>query len=174
MISVDFQLDEACLADDLQHSPETASSAALEETYFVMPVRFCVNGVELFEQPGEKRRSMIVVGAESGPQRVELPNDKGYWLPLPVLGFATHMLQALDQAKQEGMRKLYLAGGGYLVLSRHGELLSIKTSINENCASMEFSEALKAFRAFHEKVRQFLAWRVPKLQQHGSWKQWFS
>ena len=42
MISIDFKLDEAVLAEDLMFVPSTVNAAALEETYFVMPVRLCV------------------------------------------------------------------------------------------------------------------------------------
>jgi len=174
MTTIDFQLDEAILAEDLQHSPEGASPAALEETYFVMPVRFCINGVELLEQPGREKRNVFIAGHEQSAQRIELPSDEGCWLPLPLVGFATRGLQALTQAKPGSGQRLYLAGGGYLVLTRHGEQLSVESSINGKTSSTQFAEVLNAFRVFVEKVRQLLVSRVPAIQQHPSWKQWFS
>ena len=42
MITLHFQIDEDELAADLAASPEAANPAAVEQTYFVMPVRFAV------------------------------------------------------------------------------------------------------------------------------------
>lgn len=174
MTTVDFRLDEASLAEDLQHSPESANPAALEETYFVMPVRLCVNGIELLEQSGHAKRNVFIGADEHGLRQTQRPNEASCYLPLPLLGFATQALQALNQMKPGCVQKLYLAGGGDLLLARHGEQLSIESSISGKSSSTEFAEALSAFRAFSEKIRQLLVSRVPAIQQHPSWRQWFS
>lgn len=174
MTTVDFRLDEASLVEDIQHAPAGANPAALEETYFVMPVRLCVNEVELFEQLDREKRNVFIARPEQSAQRIQLPNEESRWLPLPLLGFATHALQALNQMKPGGEQKVYLAGGGDLMLARQGEQLSVESSINGKSSSTQFAEALNAFRAFSEKVRQLLVSRVPAIQQHPSWRQWFS
>jgi hypothetical protein len=174
MTTVDFRLDEASLAEDLQHAPESADRGALEETYFVMPVRLCVNGVELLEHPGRAKRNVFIGAGEQGVQRIQLPNEASSWLPLPLLGFAKDVLQALNETKPGKERKLYLAGGGELVFVRQGEQLSVASSITGKSASTQFAEVLNAFRTFSEKVRQLLVGRVPGIQQHPSWRQWFS
>jgi hypothetical protein len=52
MITLDFKVDEDALSEDLVANPETASAAALEQTYFVMPVRFAVDNTELLAFAG--------------------------------------------------------------------------------------------------------------------------
>lgn len=173
MIAVDFRLDEASLAEDLLHSPEHASLAALEETYFVMPVRLCVNEVELLEQPNRKNRNVFIAHPEQSAQRMQLPHEGGRWLPLPLLGFATHALLALNEAKPGRGQKLNLAGGGHLMFTCQGEQLSVASSINGKRSSTQFAEVLNAFRTFSENIRQLLVSQVPAIQQHPFWRQWF-
>jgi hypothetical protein len=174
MTTVDFRLDEASLAEDLQHSPESANPAALEETYFVMPVRLCVNGVELLEQPHRAKRNVFVGAAEQGVQRIERPNEASAWLPLPLLGFTTHALQVLNELKPGGENKLNLAGGGHLMLARENDQITVESSLNGKRSSTQLAEAVNAFQSFSEKVRQLLVNRVPEIQQHPAWKQWFA
>lgn len=173
MTTVDFRLDEASLAEDLQHSPESANPAALEETYFVMPVRLCVNQVELLELPGREKRTVFIAQSEQGAERIQLPNEASCWLPLPLLGFATQALQAVNETKPGREQKLNLAGSGHLVFARQNEQISVESSINGRSSSVQLAEALNAFRGFSDKVRQLLVSRVPAIQQHPAWRQWF-
>jgi hypothetical protein len=174
MTTVDFRLDEASLVEDIQHSPESANPAALEETYFVMPVRLCVNGIELLEQPGRAKRNVFIGADEQGLRQTQLPDETSCWLPLPLLGFGTQVLQALNETKPGREQKLNLAGGGHLVFARHNDQIAVESSINGKRSSTQLAEALDAFRAFSEKVRQLLVTRVPVIQQHPSWRQWFA
>lgn len=173
MTTVDFGLDEASLAEDLQLSPESANPAALEETYFVMPVRLCMKDVELFEQPNSAKRTVLFGATNQSVQKIHLFNEASCWLSLPLLGFATHALRALNQMKLGDEKKLYLAGGGDLMLTRDGDKLFVESSINGKSSSTEFAEAVNAFGAFSEKIRQLLVSRVPEIQQHPSWRKWF-
>jgi hypothetical protein len=173
MTTVDFRLDEAGLVQDLKQSPETANPAALEESYFVMPLRLCVNRVELFEQLNRAKRRLFTGETGRSVQQVQLADEASCWLPLPLLGFATGALRALNETKLGKERKLHLAGGGELVFVRQGEQLSVASSISGKSASAQFAEALNAFLTFSEKVRQLLVSRVPAIQQHPSWRQWF-
>jgi hypothetical protein len=174
MTIVDFQLDEASLAEDLLHSPEKANPAALEETYFVMPVRLCVNGVEMFERHSRTKRNVFVSTADEGVLQVQLPREASCWLPLPLLGFATDALRVLNELKPYKDQKLNLAGGGHLVLSCESDQITVESSINGNHSSTHSAEALNAFRIFSDKVQQLLISRAPTIQQNTSWRRWFA
>jgi hypothetical protein len=47
-VILQFQIDEGVLAEDRWRNPAGADPAVVETTYFRMPVRFCVDGAELF------------------------------------------------------------------------------------------------------------------------------
>ncbi|MDK3160302.1 hypothetical protein QPK87_27635 [Kamptonema cortianum] len=51
MIHLDFEINESTLAEDASMKPAIANPAALQETYFEMPVRFQIGGVELLQIP---------------------------------------------------------------------------------------------------------------------------
>jgi len=173
MITVDFQLNVANLEEDIRHSPESADQSALEETYFVMPVRLCVDGVDLLERSSVARRNVLIGTSEQSIHRIQAPNEASCWLPLPVLGFASGASQALERIRQDRGQKLYLAGVGYLVFSRQVSRVSIESSINGKECSTDMTEALSAIRTFSYKVQQMLVTRIPAMQKHPSWGQWF-
>jgi hypothetical protein len=172
MTNLEFHFDEASLAEDMRHSPESATSAMLEETYFVMPVRLCVNGVELLEQPNREVKNLFVARMGHAPQRFASVTES-CWLPLPLLGFATHGLQRLRQVKGGDEQKLYLSGGGQLDFILNGERIAIKSSLNDRSSLAQLPEIVNAFQDFSESIRELLVHRIPSIQQHASWKQWF-
>lgn len=174
MIMIEFRINEENLAEDLQHFSERTDSAALEETYFVMPIRLCANGVELFQLPNHKKRNIFIAHPDKSAEIVRFPEAENCWLPLPLLGFASHALQKLNEIKPGGEQKMYLAGNGHLLFARHGRQLSITSSINNKVSLVQFDEVQNAFRGFSAKVQQLLVSRVPAIQQHPSWNQWFS
>jgi hypothetical protein len=156
MTLAEFRVDEQSLKKDLRHSPETADPAVLGETYFVMPVRLSINEVELLQGIGPKARN-------SDP-----------WLPLPVLGSATDMLEGLQEMGLHGTRKISLAGSGTLYLARERDRLSLTCSLNEKTVTTNVVEVIDAFRDFLDKVRAMLVSQVPAMMKHPFWDQWFS
>jgi hypothetical protein len=171
MTTVHLRLDEESLVEDLRCSPETANLAGLEETCYIMPIRWCMNGVELLELPNHSRQNLFIGAAEQSVQRIELTEEARCWLPLPLLGFVTHALQALNVTMPSRDQDLNLAVGGHLVLARHNDPISIESSINGSRFSIQLAEALNAFHASSDKVRQMLVSCVPAMQNHPSWKQ---
>src|SRR5437870_3184320 len=99
MTIVEFRLDLGSLAQDLRYHPETADPAVLETTSFLMPVRFSINGIELLQGVGPDLKH---------------PDP---WVPLPVLGFATHVLEALHEMGPHSTREVSLTDGGTLYLA---------------------------------------------------------
>jgi hypothetical protein len=151
MTITEFKLDDASLREDILHSPERANPAALEETYFVMPVRFRINDAEL----------------------LQLPKKESPWLPLPLLGFAANAVQVTKELLVNKEKKLYLPGGGHLMFARHDDQLSITSSINNRTALTQLSDVRGSLHDFADRVRQLLLQRIPRIKQHGSWDQWF-
>lgn len=78
MIILDFRVDDEGLAEDVGTGAEIANAAAIEETYFVMPVRFAIGNTELLAFPGVHAT----------------------WRPQPIVGFATHLAAAVLSAER--------------------------------------------------------------------------
>ena len=144
----------------------------MAETYFVMPVRLCVNEVELFEQPGMSRQHIFITYPAKIVQRVEVPNKECQWLSLPLLGFATQALRVIREIKPGEERIINLAVGGHLVITCQGDQLFIICSISKHGANADHSEVFSEFLSFSKKVRELLLNRIPAMQQHPAWIQW--
>lgn len=149
MITLDFEVDHGVLEEDLHASPVTAEAGVLEETYFVMPVTFVVDGADLLTLPGHQARS------------------------LPVLGFSSHMLQALEQMPSTGQRRVYLAGGGDISLRAAGNRVEINSSLTNRQVSVDRTELLLAFSKFADRVKHQLLSLVPGMESHPHWRGWF-
>lgn len=148
-VTLDLQVDEAVLSDDRQYNPAVADPAVIETTYFTMPVRFSVDDAELLETPG------------------------GFWLPQPVLGFATHLVQSLDALHSTGSARCSVAGAGTLRFQRRGEQVQLTCSFNRVEVEVSIDDLDKAFKHFREKVEAVLRTRIPELTTHPSWSTWF-
>jgi len=167
MTIVEFLLDEAVIAKDGQHSPNTASAAALEETYFVMPVRFSIKRVELLEQPLNHSKTFSDHSLGGSEQR-------NPYLSLPLIGFGTHTVEFLSDIEAGEDRKMYLAGGGYLVFKRQKDMITVGSGINGRSCSESRSELLDAFSTFLGEVKRLLLSRVRGIDTHPSWLTWFN
>jgi hypothetical protein len=149
MTTLDFKLDKSSLEEDLACSPANANPAALEETYFVMPVSFVVDGTDVLALPGRSTHE------------------------LPVLGFAADTLRALEQLKPGEEKNLFLAGGGELRVRFDGRGFDISCSLNGHSVHVARDELISAFRSFAGKVKAMLVVRVPEIQTHEMWRRWF-
>jgi hypothetical protein len=152
MITLDFQIDEDELAADLAASPEAANPAAVEQTYFVMPVRFAVGETDFLAFPGVYDR----------------------WRPQPLLGIATHLVLALQAIKPGQPSRCNVADGGRLDFEQFGATIAISSSVLPGqIANVPAGELIGAASRFRDEVRDFLAERVPAMTQHPYWKTWF-
>ena len=152
MITLDFEIDERVFVEDGQCDPATAEPAALEETYFVMPFRFSVKGVELLGIRGRQPAT----------------------LALPLLGFATDVNRAVSAARSRETTKCYLAGGGELTFERTASVMRVSSSLTGNTVTAEADDLVKATRLLLERVRELLLKRFPGMQAHPAWGTWFS
>jgi len=151
MISLDFQVDEDALAEDLESRPTEANTAAVEQTYFVMPVRFAVGETELLAYPGVYES----------------------WRPQPLVGFSTHLVGSILAVSPGETKRCYIADGGHLDLARSEWTMRITASLLKRTESVPTNELLTEARAFRERVREFLLERVPGMGRHESWQVWF-
>jgi hypothetical protein len=149
MITLEFETDEAVLAEDAHLDPASANPAALEETYFVMPFRFAIDGAELLGVNGKRTH------------------------PLPLLGFSSDLHQTIKNLRVGEAKKFYLAGGGHLVLERVGRTLRVFSSLTGKTAFVDADSLSHAVRFLLARVRALLAKHFPKMQTHPAWQNWF-
>ena len=141
--------DEALRADG--ESPTEAPAAALEETYFVVPTRFAVNGKELLAYPG---------GAHEA------------WRPLPLLGFGPRLRDIALSVKDGDAATISLAGGGSLELRREVETVVLKSSLAGDEVRASHDELMATAAAFATDVCNYLQSVLPSLATHPAWRNW--
>jgi hypothetical protein len=88
--------------------PETADASALQETYFVVPVRFRVDGVDLLSRPAPANESGWVGEPDGGPIRA----NEARITPDP------DVLEALAQATGRKARRIHHLAQGRLARTR--------------------------------------------------------
>jgi hypothetical protein len=150
MITLDFRIDEQEFANDLASDPSGANAGVLEETYFVCPVRFCVDGCEL-----------LSLSADGTP-----------WRDLPLLGMAWGIREVSGLLSGRDFR-LYLAGGGHLDFQCEDEVVRIINSLSGTEARAPRSELQESATEFVQRLRDTFRTRAPELQHHGGWSTWF-
>lgn len=151
MITLEFEIDEAALVEDGRYSPATANQAALEETYFLTPFRFAVDGVELL---GVHERQPAT-------------------LALPLLGFASHVHRVVAGTLPGETKRCYLAGGGDLTFERRANLMHVSSSLTGAAVTVDAGELLQAVRSLLDRVRDLLLRRFPDMHAHPAWGSWF-
>ena len=148
---VSFEADEHTLLEDLAFQPHKADPAALQETYFVFPIRFLMNGVNLFT------------------------TKDGSTLQLPLIGFSSALRRGVQQLANSDTCSVYLAGGGQFLLSRRGDdAIAGFCSISGVRSSDAYDQVAAASRQFSEDVSMFLQQECPELARIEAWPFWFS
>jgi hypothetical protein len=144
MIRLDFQVDDREFRDDAQQDPLSATAAMLEETYFLTPVRFSVHATELLA-----------------------PSSANPWLPLPLLGFATHLHAALTTIADGAEATISIGGGGSLQLRRRDHVLEIESPFARATVRASLEHVLKAAEVFPARVRELIDEYVPDFNKHS-------
>nr|WP_285963858.1 hypothetical protein [Oscillatoria laete-virens] len=152
MIHLDFEINESTLAEDASMKPAIANPAALQETYFEMPVRFQIGGVEL----------------------LQIPQGDEVFLELPLVDVATSGLKCVKNLESEKIAIYHLPGGWNLNFKREENTVTIESSVNGRFAKTGYAELVGAFEFFSEKVRSVLLAKIPELSMHPDWGHWFS
>lgn len=173
MIMLEFQMDENALQEDKVSDPLHHDIAVLQETFFVLPVRFIVNGIDMF---GIHQNQRVFYG---------LPNDnkptfenkmiKSYWLYLPVLSLAIVGLEKVRMAC-EGKVSLYsLPGtGAYIMFQPSSTGIEVKTTFTNEFAQISCLDLITVFSEFADKVRGMILSVFPELISHPNLSSWLS
>ncbi len=120
------------------------------ETYFVAPVRLCVDGQELLAWP-------------------ELYRD---WRPLPVLGLASGLRDLVLALEHGQVGCVFLADGGELKISRDRERLVFSSTLLPVRASASRDEVIPAVLAFSHEACVFAQLVAPTVALHPEWSGW--
>lgn len=149
-IELAMRADDEALRADLEESPVEAPAAAVEQTYFVVPVRLAVDGQELLAFPG-------VYDA---------------WRPLPLLGFAPRLRDLAIGLRDGEAATLSLADGGCLELRRNGAEVLISSSITGDEATVSAQQLAEAAGALARDACAYVLSVIPEMASHGSWELW--
>jgi hypothetical protein len=161
---VDFQLREEVLREDVGLQPHLRPIPVLFQTFFVMPMRLRVGGMELFEAEGESYRLPRTSGVE-----VSAP-----WIFLPLLGMASGGLKALRGALDRGESSMLLPskGGSTIVLSYRDGSLTIYSGLNGARGTAPYDVSFDSWLAFARKVLDMATKAVPELRHRSDlWEQ---
>lgn len=149
MIAIDFEVLPSTLSRYAGHVLSRENAAALEETFFLAPVCFVIDGTSLL--------------------RVA---DRDYD-ELPLLGFASHLYTALTSLGDDSRKTVYLAGGGELELHRYGALIEVGSTLTHVTVSAPRAELLGAALNFLRSVESLLRDAFPEFASHTMWPTWF-
>ncbi len=152
MINIDFLINEKSLAEDLEMDIPNEDESLFEMSYFVMPIRFNVNGLELFQNHGSP------------------------WASGPILSLASSGLIAVkDVLKTKKEEYLIIDGPGSLeftLMDNKKVEVTFVISSERIAEIVNYEELLEAFQKFACKARAFLKERVPQLNEHPYWGPW--
>lgn len=157
MILLDYKVDEAELAEDL-HDPElpgleNEDPLLINFSYFVMPIRFVVNGVDIFTLP-----------------------DGTHYATAQLIGFFSDTIKILNRlTNHESAKFLCEHSSGDIFYKRMDDQIIISGGwLKEGkTASVPLQELKQAFLDFRERAKTFLIERAPALQKNRGWKEWF-
>ncbi len=149
MIELAFRPDPV---DDLEvdETPEFAPAAAIEHTYFVVPVRLSIDGEELLAFPGV------------------YPD----WRPLPILGFASQLRRTVVALEHGQARTITVEDGGSLSISRDGDSLVFTTSLAPIRVSASRDELITVVLNFSREACDYARSVSPAVSTHPSWSSW--
>jgi hypothetical protein len=152
MILIDFKIDEAMLAEDLEEDITKHEECTFVISMFIMPVRMQINGIDLFEYN----------------------NDP--WSEAPIMNLASNGLLSVKRLKnKKKVTYPIIEGPGDLEFNMIDEInvnIDFFTGSRHVITTSKYDELLEAFQKFAEKVRKFLWVRVPQINDHPYWGPW--
>jgi hypothetical protein len=144
------------------------------EPVLVMPVRFSVDGTDLFACSGSPH---IAVETINDVNPTWLPDGHRHcaWTSLPIVDLAAAGLRCVRRAKLFG-RCAYgelMYGSSVLTFEMEdGDRVRIWSGVTDRAVVASYAEVLAAFEGFVEEVGRYLLERLPELAQHrriGAW-----
>jgi hypothetical protein len=168
MIILEFLVDENVLEQDTLANPSRERLAVIQETYFVFPIRFQINGVEMF---GIKKSRVIMFG-ERATRNLEIKGllNEDPWLPLPIIHLAFIGSDQLNKACTGEKVSYSLPGTGkQLIIFPMQNKLQILSTVNGVFGIAECQEIIDVFDDFRKKVVLFVNNRVPEMTKNQDW-----
>ena len=144
-VILEFQVDESTLKEASEDSIVDANAAALEVTYFIMPVRFRLNGVELLGEKRGKESKVCFPHPEHGMRGTHTLASPSCWLPLPLIGFASNGIRILHDVAVGRKGQLSIADAGSLRFSRENDKVLVVSDLNGHLAEGDFVDVPKCF-----------------------------
>lgn len=135
---------------EAEEAPESTPAAAIEQTYFVVPVRLNIDGEELLAYPGV------------------YPD----WRPLPVLGFATQLRRTVLGLEHGRSGTITLADGGFLSISRDDANLVFTMSLAPVRVSAGRDSVVAAVVGFSQSACAYVKSIAPAMPTHPAWSEW--
>ncbi len=151
MITLQFGLDEHSLILERERDTVDVHAGILEETGFLTPMRFAVDGLELLALEGSDAAS----------------------LDLPLIGFASHLFGRVSSLEDGSSKKLHLAGGGALNFARSGDVVTIHSSIATRVVNADYGDLCAASESLLRRVRDAVLQSIPDMRNHPAWADWF-
>ena len=153
MIILDFQVDEEelenCLAG-IEDGIENIDSGCFVTTMFLMPLRMCLTGLEIFKI-----------------------NEKNCWSQGPIMDLATLGLMAIRELKwKKKDEHQIIEGPGDFVFTMIGDEDVYVEFTRGYAITVKYDALLEAFEKYSEKVRNFLKVRAPQINDHPYWGPW--
>lgn len=157
-VVLEFRIDERVLEEDLEvYLKDSWSRDALDVTYFIMPVRLAIGGVEMLEW----------LGRDAGPSDV--------WCDLCLLDVAGRGLECVRSLEDNTQaRYSSLEDAIELKLQRHGDTVRVRSSENDREATVGYEDLLNAFEGFARNVKQALLKAFPGFRNDEGLGAWFS
>ena len=151
MILIEFEVDESELAENLEEDIVSIDLVSFVLTLFIMPVRFQINGIELFEYKGD------------------------LWATMPIMNLASNGLLSVVKLKEARVKTYELLEGPgtmYFRMLENDNVEFIYDGVRQVITTVKYSELLEAFQNFADKVRKFIWERVPQMNEHPYWGPW--
>jgi hypothetical protein len=152
MVILDFKTNEDVLKECLEEEIENVDMICFVTTFFLMPLRLCINGLELFEI------------------------DKDGWLPGPIISLASEGLSIIKELKITRKKEYQIIEGPgdfiFTMIDEKAVYVEFFGFSGNYKMNVKYEELLEAFKKFGEKVRAFLSERAPQINNHPYWGPW--
>jgi hypothetical protein len=172
MITFEFVVNKDRILEERKYDLLIDGIAILENSYFVLPVRLNINGIEMFEYSMNGTTGLV----EPRGKDLEFQDKKiaTIWLELPILHLSITGLESVKKACN-GEKVIYNLPEGvtslqFIPIEKSVEVIS---EISGRKSKIECSELLKAFEDFSSKTRAVLEELVPELKQNPEIAYWF-
>jgi len=170
MVRIEFQIVEQVLQED--RATGQINTSALFYTYLILPSRFTVNDVELFEITLSDR-NVFEVDSSGNCAMVVKQREKltvSPWIEIPLLNFAVYCLEAVRVACGGVKSQYYIPEGfGYLQFKSLENKVIMHSTLNGKTVEVDCTELIDTFGEFSRRVRKLAEDRFPELIMDSTW-----